>query len=69
MKVLDSYWFTNPMGTIGIVLGEDETTKEKKAYIGNASLDNSQQEDEERILRWGSTYPIDAAKFFFSYHF
>ena len=36
MKILDAIWF-NEMGKkepIGIVIGEDEITGEKKAYIG-----------------------------------
>lgn len=34
MKILDTLWFTGPQGCLGITLGEDETTGERKAYIG-----------------------------------
>ncbi len=37
MKILDTIWFTPMSGhTLGIVMGEDEVTKERKAYIGVA---------------------------------
>lgn len=37
MRIVDDIWFTSFMGIIGIVIGEDETTGERKAYIGIAS--------------------------------
>ena len=38
MKIIDSIWFTGMrvLGVVGIVLGEDEVTGKRKAYIGNA---------------------------------
>ena len=33
MKQLDTIWFSG-LETIGIVIGEDEITGERKAYIG-----------------------------------
>ena len=39
MKILDTIWFTE-LGKeepIGIVIGEDENTGEKKAYIGTGN--------------------------------
>jgi len=63
MKIIDSFWFTNPttttaiypppFGTVGIVIGEDETTGERKAYIGTAQ-GFEQKADEKRILEWGT---------------
>jgi len=45
MKVLHSYWFSDMSGGhMGIVVGEDERTKERKAYIGIAGGHN--QEDD-----------------------
>lgn len=34
MKIDKTFWFTGSYGTIGVVVGEDSTTKKKKAYIG-----------------------------------
>lgn len=34
MKILDAMWFNSVGGTCGLVIGEDEHTGEKKAYIG-----------------------------------
>lgn len=36
MKYLRDYWFSTMTGTIGIVVGEDEHTGERKAYIDRA---------------------------------
>lgn len=55
MKVLRSFWFSHmgETGTIGIVVGEDELTKERKAYLGTVS-GNSEQMDTALILARGS---------------
>lgn len=38
MKIIDKIWFTQMGGgLIGIIVGEDEATKEIKAYIGTGS--------------------------------
>ena len=34
MKIEHVYWFSPGTGHIGVVIGEDNVTKEKKAYIG-----------------------------------
>ena len=34
MRPIHVYWFTCMTGAIGVVVGEDTVTKEKKAYIG-----------------------------------
>ena len=34
MKITDTIWFTGMYGNMGIVLGEDTITGERKAYIG-----------------------------------
>lgn len=34
MKVIDALWFTNQRGTCGLVVGEDEKTGARKAFIG-----------------------------------
>lgn len=53
MKVLADYWFNDMRGGIvGIVVGEDEVTKERKAYIGTAEGHN-QKVDMQSILDTG----------------
>lgn len=37
MKIIDDIWFTNFQGIVGIVIGEDEATGERKAYVGIGS--------------------------------
>jgi hypothetical protein len=34
MKIEHTYWFSPGTGHIGVVIGEDTFTREKKAYIG-----------------------------------
>lgn len=57
MKVVDSMWFTSTSGCCGLVVGEDETTKERRLYVG-ISFGLSQEDDEEAILSWGSVVNI-----------
>lgn len=53
MKVLRTYWFSDMMGgQMGVVVGEDEITKERKAYIGIAG-GSDQEADTERISTRG----------------
>lgn len=52
MKIIHAEWFTG-MQVIGIVVGEDEHTKEKKAYIGVVAGTN-EEADANFIARNGS---------------
>ena len=64
MKIIDSLWFTSLGilgGCIGIVLGEDEVTGEKKAYIGTAVGDN-QERDERHIAMNGAKFTPEIAE-------
>ena len=57
MEILDTYWFTNTTGCVGIVkvLEWDGI----KYYIGNAGgLDSAH--DAEQIAGWGSSFSIEA---------
>ena len=57
MKVIDSIWFSTIQGDFGFVVGEDETTGERKLYAGVVSgLD--QKCDEQAILDWGNIVNI-----------
>ena len=52
MKVIDTTWFTGAKGCVGIVIGEDENTGERKAFIGVANGRNGNA-DAEAISAWG----------------
>lgn len=53
MRITRTFWFTQSGGPcIGIVIGEDENTGEKKAYVGTA--DGIDEElDAKSISRYG----------------
>lgn len=53
MKVIDSIWFSSRMGHCGFVIGEHETTGERKLCAG-AVLGFDQSADEQEILDWGT---------------
>lgn len=53
MRVIQVYWFTNFLGNIGVVVAEDNTSKQRKAYIGLAKgLD--EKADTESIMTQGT---------------
>ena len=58
MKIKDWYCFTSPRTTIGIVVGEDEVSGERKGYIGTGSGFNMER-DIQHIARDGA--PVDPA--------
>ena len=53
MKVIRSLWFSHLAGTIGIVIGEDDLTKERKAFIGLVA-GNNEEMDSAWVLDRGS---------------
>lgn len=61
MKIIDSFWFTNPTtstpeyGTVGIVVVEDDITGDRKAYVGTAR-GASEKADGTYICEWGTTF-------------
>ena len=60
MKILSSIWFTS-MGSlrpVGIVIGKDEITKEKKAYIGTG-MGLNEKDDEKMIAAKGAKLNIE----------
>ncbi len=61
MKVIETLWFTNKDGCIGIVIGEEDITGDRKAYIGPAS-GTDEKADNEQILAWGNKFSLDTAK-------
>lgn len=63
MKIIDSIWFASfdMLGVVGVVMGEDDVTGEKKAYIGNAPGTNEQR-DAERIAETGAKLTPEIAE-------
>ena len=53
MRPIHVYWFTCMTGTIGVVVGEDNVTKEKKAYIGVAA-GFDQDADTKTVMELGA---------------
>ncbi len=68
MKILliKTLWFTNSKGCIGIVLGEDSVTGEKKGYISQCRGDNERQ-DTHDITRNGSKFTKETAEKIFNH--
>lgn len=61
MKPIDAIWFSNmtsTAGIVGIVVVEDEKTKERKAYIGIGE-GNDEKLDTKRIMDFGSPFRIE----------
>jgi len=60
MKILNSVWFSQmrPPSTIGIVVGEDAVTSEKKAYIGTG-FGVDEDRDRKMIAEYGSPFPLE----------
>lgn len=58
MKVIETLWFTNQDGCIGIVVGEEDITGDRKAYIGPAS-GTEEKADTQQILAWGNKFSLD----------
>lgn len=53
MKIKQAYWFSTMVGTIGIIVGEDEYTGKRKGYIGNAA-GYDEEADTKHIAERGS---------------
>ncbi len=62
MKINHATWFTLRTGQcIGIVVGEDEVTKKKKAYIGTGKgID--EEADKKKIVEQGTSVSILAVE-------
>jgi hypothetical protein len=63
MKITDSIWFTSFgwIGCIGIVMGEDDVTRKRKAYIG-VGLGVNEAFDERLIVQNGAKFPAEIAE-------
>ena len=59
MKILFVEWFTTAIRHFGVVVGEDEFTKQKKAYIGECQPGGSPVSDSEYIAQHGAKiFPV-----------
>ena len=61
MKIIDSIWFNNSLGTMGIVVGEDEITGKRKAYVG-IGRGADQDQDIELIKENGVQLTLSVAE-------
>jgi len=61
MKIIETLWFSGFKGTTGIVVVEEDTTKDRRAYIGVVS-GRSVKADIDSIISFGSRFSLDAAK-------
>jgi len=61
MKVIEVVWFTNSRGCYGIVVGESELTKERKAFISLVS-GNDEVSDTQYALEYGAVFPVQMAQ-------
>ena len=52
MNLIDAIWFTTIAGTVGIVIGEDELTGKRQAYVG-IGAGSDERADADYILEWG----------------
>ena len=53
MKIKQAFWFSTMVGTIGIVVGEDEHTGKREGYIGIV-VGSDEERDTEIIAEQGS---------------
>ncbi len=58
MRVTDTIWFTGMRGSVGLVMGVDDVTGDRKAYIGRCSgLD--EELDTKVIVDYGVALKLD----------
>ena len=57
MKILDKMWFTSGIGTIGLVLVENDIG-EKRVYICPVG-GCDEESDAEYVANWGCRVPVD----------
>jgi hypothetical protein len=53
-EIIGSYWFNGQLGNVGIVVVRDPLTKERKAYIGDATPATVEEADAEIIRESGA---------------
>jgi len=61
VKAIDSMWFTNIHGTVGIVIIEEDVTGDRKAYIGVVPGEDKKA-DTEAIIAWGNKFSLNTAQ-------
>ncbi|MBA7567483.1 hypothetical protein ES708_09195 [subsurface metagenome] len=60
-KVIDTMFFTNVDGCIGIVVVEEDVTGDRKAYIGSVDGTN-EKANTGAIMAWGNKLSLDAVQ-------
>ena len=63
MKIINAFWFTECGSTrpIGIIIGEDDITKERKAYIGSG-YGFDEGVDAGHIAEMGAKFTLNISK-------
>lgn len=61
MKVIDSMWMNSMIGSIGLVVAEDEITGERRAYIGSAT-GFDEEADARLVIDHGSKVNVQRLK-------
>ena len=67
MEIIDTFWFTNPGGLIGITLCKTEEG-DLKSYIGCIKEPSTPEKDSEWIMKWGNPFPVEVAKHLMEYN-
>jgi len=61
VKIIDTLWFTNRKGTVGLVIIEEDNTHDRKGYIGVVE-GQSEAVDTEELLAWGNKFSLGTAE-------
>ena len=64
MKVLQSLWFSNSRGLVGIARVETEFDG-IKYYISSVKNSSTQEIDSREVAEWGSSFPKEAGDVLF----
>lgn len=58
-EVLEAVWFSEPRGTIGIVLVSNPHTVKLRSFIGMVSVSSTSTEetDAKHVAEWGAPFP------------
>lgn len=61
MKVIETLWFSNIFGCVGVVVVEEDITADRKAYIGAAPGFN-ENADIDAIISDGNPFSLETIK-------
>lgn len=61
MKHIETLWFTNIKGCVGLAIIEEDRTGDRKGYIGVVS-GRDEKADTEDLLAWGTKFTLSTAQ-------